>query len=112
MGLVLTPAAYAAGARQNSRIAPQKRRIRIRNDLKTRRPFYAICYDLIMPTPGHLHPDFAAVQNLDRHMEAKNRLIVALDVPDEKAALALVDRLEGTCSWVKVGLELFVASGP
>ncbi|MGA2048328.1 MAG: orotidine-5'-phosphate decarboxylase [Terracidiphilus sp.] len=44
--------------------------------------------------------------------EARKRLIVALDVPDRAAATALADRLEGTCQWFKVGLELFVAAGP
>jgi orotidine-5'-phosphate decarboxylase len=44
--------------------------------------------------------------------EARNRLIVALDVPNANAAIELVDRLEGTCAWFKVGLELFVAAGP
>ena len=44
--------------------------------------------------------------------EARRRLIVALDVPNAPAALELVDRLEGTCHWFKVGLELFVAAGP
>lgn len=44
--------------------------------------------------------------------DARNRLIVALDVPDAAAATDLVNRLEGTCSWFKVGLELFVAAGP
>jgi orotidine-5'-phosphate decarboxylase len=39
-------------------------------------------------------------------------MIVALDVPDATSALHLVSQLEGTCSWFKVGLELFVASGP
>ncbi len=43
---------------------------------------------------------------------ARQRLIVALDVPDAASAARLVDRLEGTCSWFKVGLELFVAAGP
>jgi orotidine-5'-phosphate decarboxylase len=43
---------------------------------------------------------------------ARQRLIVALDVPDAKAAIALVNRLEGTCHWFKVGLELFIAAGP
>lgn len=47
-----------------------------------------------------------------RIKEARKRLIVALDVPHAAAASALVDRLEGTCSWFKVGLELFVAAGP
>ena len=43
---------------------------------------------------------------------AQRRLIVALDVPTADAALALVDRLEGRCTWFKVGLELYVAAGP
>jgi len=41
-----------------------------------------------------------------------NRLITALDVPDRAAADALVARLGGASSWVKIGLELFVAEGP
>jgi orotidine-5'-phosphate decarboxylase len=44
--------------------------------------------------------------------EARDHLIVALDVPNAKAAVDLVDRLEGTCQWFKVGLELFTACGP
>jgi orotidine-5'-phosphate decarboxylase len=43
---------------------------------------------------------------------AKNHLIVALDVATAEAALALTDRLEGQCSWFKVGLELYIAAGP
>jgi orotidine-5'-phosphate decarboxylase len=42
----------------------------------------------------------------------RQRLIVALDVPDAASAARLVDRLEGACTWFKVGLELFVAAGP
>ena len=44
--------------------------------------------------------------------EARKRLIVAVDVPSAKAAMELVSRLEGTCPWLKVGLELFTAAGP
>jgi orotidine-5'-phosphate decarboxylase len=40
-----------------------------------------------------------------------DRLIVALDFPDTRAALALVDRLHGATRWVKVGLELYIAEG-
>jgi orotidine-5'-phosphate decarboxylase len=40
------------------------------------------------------------------------RLIVALDVPDGAAALALADRVAPHAGVVKVGLELFVAEGP
>ncbi|MGA9585346.1 MAG: orotidine-5'-phosphate decarboxylase [Terracidiphilus sp.] len=43
---------------------------------------------------------------------SRQRLIVALDVPDAKSAMRLVAELEGTCTWFKVGLELFVAEGP
>ena len=41
-----------------------------------------------------------------------DRLIVALDFPTDTQALDLVDRLEGTCRWFKVGLELYLAAGP
>jgi len=43
---------------------------------------------------------------------ARQRLIIALDVPDAASAMRLVAALEGTCSWFKVGLELFIAAGP
>ena len=43
---------------------------------------------------------------------ARQRLIVALDVPTAAASYELVNRLEGTCHWFKVGLELFTAAGP
>jgi orotidine-5'-phosphate decarboxylase len=43
---------------------------------------------------------------------ARERLIVALDVPNSNSAMRLIAELEGTCSWFKVGLELFVAAGP
>ena len=42
---------------------------------------------------------------------SSDRLIVALDFPDARAAFALVDRLEGAVRWFKVGLELFIAEG-
>lgn len=44
--------------------------------------------------------------------DARNRLIVALDLPNAAAAANLVNRLEGTCRWFKVGLELYTAAGP
>ena len=40
------------------------------------------------------------------------RIIVALDVPDADAALALASRLDPKLCRVKVGKELFVAAGP
>jgi len=38
--------------------------------------------------------------------------IVALDVPDEERALALVKRLGTSCDFYKIGSELFTAVGP
>jgi orotidine-5'-phosphate decarboxylase len=39
------------------------------------------------------------------------RIILALDLPSEEEALALVDRLGGAVSFYKVGLELYAAAG-
>jgi orotidine-5'-phosphate decarboxylase len=41
-----------------------------------------------------------------------NRVIAALDVPSAAAASALAARIGDGASWVKIGLELFVAEGP
>jgi orotidine-5'-phosphate decarboxylase len=41
----------------------------------------------------------------------KDRLAVALDLPNEQEALNLVDRLGDTCHWFKVGMELYYAAG-
>jgi orotidine-5'-phosphate decarboxylase len=67
-----------------------------------------------MPIPERLKPTFAAAppRAVNPLQEARERLIVALDVPDAASASALVARLGGTCVWFKVGLELFVAGGP
>jgi orotidine-5'-phosphate decarboxylase len=43
---------------------------------------------------------------------ARERLAVALDVPDLDAAGRLIARLEGVPGWLKVGSELFTAVGP
>lgn len=43
--------------------------------------------------------------------EAAERLIVALDVSSRREALELVERLDGTCRWFKVGMELYYAAG-
>jgi orotidine-5'-phosphate decarboxylase len=67
-----------------------------------------------MPIPERLKPALASKRSpaLDRLPEARNRLIVALDVPSAAAAEDLVARLDGACQWFKVGLELFTAAGP
>lgn len=61
-----------------------------------------------MGTLTHQSP----VASTDPLEAARQRLIVALDVPDAAGAVSLATRLEGTCAWFKVGLELFVAAGP
>lgn len=45
-------------------------------------------------------------------IDARSRLIVALDVPDRAAALEAVNRLRGHAGCFKLGLEVFVAEGP
>jgi orotidine-5'-phosphate decarboxylase len=44
-------------------------------------------------------------------MAVEDRIIVPLDVPNEADAIALVERLPQVTFW-KVGLELFVSTGP
>jgi orotidine-5'-phosphate decarboxylase len=44
-------------------------------------------------------------------VKPKDRLAVALDLPDEHEAIKLVDRLGQTCQWYKVGMELYYAAG-
>jgi orotidine-5'-phosphate decarboxylase len=53
----------------------------------------------IQPQSDHAQPD------------PLDRLIVALDFPSADAALGLVDRLQGSCRWFKVGMELYYAAG-
>ena len=65
-------------------------------------------YDLVMQTSTS--PIAAGIA--DPYERARQQLIVALDVPDAAAAMVLLDRLEDSCAWFKVGLELFIAAGP
>ncbi|MBM4294844.1 MAG: orotidine-5'-phosphate decarboxylase [Deltaproteobacteria bacterium] len=44
--------------------------------------------------------------------QPKDRLIFALDVPDKRQALDLVQLLEGEVGLFKLGLELYLAEGP
>ena len=45
-------------------------------------------------------------------MNARDRLVVALDVPTPQEAAALVERLAGLAGLFKVGSQLFTAGGP
>ncbi len=71
-----------------------------------------------MPIPERLNPTVVSARPPvpdklpDKWEDARKRLIVALDLPSAKSAAKLVNRLEGTCRWFKVGLELFTAAGP
>jgi orotidine-5'-phosphate decarboxylase len=46
------------------------------------------------------------------NIAARDRLIVALDMPSAEEAERLLDCLKGQVSFVKVGLELYTAAGP
>jgi orotidine-5'-phosphate decarboxylase len=67
-----------------------------------------------MPIPEQLSSTVASAsaRPVDKLDQARRRLIVALDVHSASASSDLVNRLEGTCQWFKVGLELFTAAGP
>lgn len=43
---------------------------------------------------------------------AKEKIIVALDVPDRRAADAVLDELSGVGAWCKIGMQLFTSEGP
>jgi orotidine-5'-phosphate decarboxylase len=45
-------------------------------------------------------------------IDVGNRLIAAIDTPSRADGDALVDRLGGVPTWLKLGLELFCAEGP
>ena len=47
----------------------------------------------------------------DNSLDPRQRLAVALDYPDAEAALRLVDSLDNTCQWFKVGMELYYSAG-
>ena len=51
------------------------------------------------------------MENSSSRIDPRDRLIVALDFPSSASALAFVDLLDGRASWVKVGLELYLAAG-
>lgn len=49
---------------------------------------------------------------LSHQIQAKDRLIVALDVPTAAEAMSIVDELQGAVGAFKVGLQLFTSGGP
>ena len=65
-----------------------------------------------MRISDRLNSSVSATPHSHKIDAVRQRLIVALDVPGAAASDELVKRLEGTCQWFKVGLELFTAAGP
>jgi orotidine-5'-phosphate decarboxylase len=47
----------------------------------------------------------------DKGKSSRDRLAVALDVPNGRDALELVDKLGDACGWLKVGMELYYSAG-
>ncbi len=56
-------------------------------------------------------PGFDVAETRVSTVGARERLIVALDVPNGMEALALVERLGNLVQWFKVGLELYLGAG-
>jgi orotidine-5'-phosphate decarboxylase len=44
-------------------------------------------------------------------LDPKDRLIIALDFPSAAPARAFLKQLDGSCRWLKVGMELYYAEG-
>ena len=61
------------------------------------------------PVISPLQPDS---ETTSAYEQARQRLIVALDVASADQAIQLADRLGDQCQWFKVGLELYVSAGP
>ena len=53
-----------------------------------------------------------STQNARTTLSAKDRIVVALDVPDRASALTLVEQLSGLVGMFKIGNQLFTAEGP
>jgi orotidine-5'-phosphate decarboxylase len=46
------------------------------------------------------------------NVSAKEKIIVALDVPDRAGAEKVLDELAGAATWCKIGMQLFTREGP
>ena len=64
------------------------------------------------PAPKAAKNDSGRSGDPDLCGESIDRLAVALDFPSATEALDFVTRLDGSCRWFKVGMELFYAAGP
>jgi orotidine-5'-phosphate decarboxylase len=57
-------------------------------------------------------PDIPKLQMTKTLTNAKERIVVALDVADRDSALTLVEQLSGLVGMFKIGKQLFTAAGP
>src|SRR3984957_11528405 len=79
----------------------------------SRHPFLApgqpeMFYHRVMALSDQAEAVLAATPHAGANLEqARDRLIVALDVRDAASAIDLVSRLEGCCRWFKVGRGVF-----
>jgi len=58
--------------------------------------------------PGKLDKEQTRTMNLS---DPKERLIVALDFPAAAPARSFLNHLDGSCRWLKIGMELYYAAG-
>jgi orotidine-5'-phosphate decarboxylase len=63
------------------------------------------------PAAAHKQAQSTGAKTGEGSVDAKERLIVALDFPSADRAMELVERLDGCCRWFKVGMELYYAAG-
>lgn len=55
---------------------------------------------------------FIAPKNQRMSVSSKEKIIVALDVPDARQAERVLEELHGCATWCKIGMELFTKEGP
>ena len=66
----------------------------------------------MLSNPKSFHFNFARPSTKMTSMLAKEKIIVALDVPSAEAALRVAQKLHGHVGMFKVGSEVFTAEGP
>jgi orotidine-5'-phosphate decarboxylase len=66
----------------------------------------------IAVNPYQIMTNTPKLQMTNTPINAKDKIVVALDVPDRDSALALVEKLSGLVGMFKIGKQLFTAAGP
>ena len=103
------PASIAETVTQNcgkERFSPQGG-----GGLTTRRPSLRLSASAVKG-PKTFHFNFPRRSTKMTTMPAKEKIIVALDVPSAEAALQVAQKLHGHVGMFKVGTEVFTAEGP